>query len=53
MKLNLFFMLIDLLIILSTPFMFVWSTLSRISKALVVLQTSRRHPGQHTQTSRD
>ena len=49
MKLNLFFILIDLLIILSVPFVFVWSALLRISKAVVVLHTSRRHRGHYRQ----
>lgn len=50
MKLNLFFMLIDLLVLLAIPFVFVWSMLVRISKALVVLQPSRDQPAQ---TSRE
>ena len=41
MKLNLFFVLIDLLVILAIPILFVWGILARLLNALV-LQTSRR-----------
>lgn len=42
MKLKLYFILIDLLILLLAPFVFLWSTLLQASKALVELQSTRR-----------
>lgn len=41
MKLNLLFMLIDLLVILSMPFVFIWSKLVRFAKAVLMPYTSR------------
>ena len=46
MKLNLFFVLIDLLVILSIPLVFLWDTLTRLSKAVAVFQSSRRRRDQ-------
>jgi len=53
MKLNLFFMLIDLLVILSIPFVFVWSILTRLSTAVGMLHASRRYRRQPVQSQRD
>lgn len=42
MKLNLLFILIDLLVILSMPFVFIWSKLARFSKAVLLPYASRK-----------